>query len=86
MSSHLHTAEIMETMTVDDPPSPDPGGASDSKVMENPSLMSKWLATTLARLVFPSRGRGPDPRSTLESPYSDEWTDIAWSSVGTTVQ
>ena len=53
---------MIDTMTVDDPPRPDPGGASDCKNILNPSVMLKWLVTALMRSMFPSSGSGPPSR------------------------
>ncbi len=68
MSCHSHMAPRMDTMTVDDPPRPDPGGASDWRNILNPSVTPKWLVTALIRSMFPSRGRGPSFRSALYFP------------------
>ena len=53
---------MMDTMTVDDPPRPEPGGASDWRNSLKPSVISKWLVTALMRSMFPSSGRGPPSR------------------------
>lgn len=59
MPCHSHMAAMMETMTVDDPPSPEPGGASDCRNILNPSVTPKWLVTALMRSMLPSSGSGP---------------------------
>ena len=59
---------MIDTMTVEDPPSPEPGGASDWRNILNPSVISKWLVTALMRSMLPSNGSGPPSREASNLP------------------